>query len=142
LSDAAPRPLAGISALLVCAAAGAATRVAVAEETPRSTMSCRLEAGSGRLLCSVNVSAPKGEVIVWSDALVVATPSALRALRSRVASKSDKPEHVVLAFVIGSGAGGRIAVRSRAVACPAAPRPGACTPVTSEVGYDFEPSAE
>jgi hypothetical protein len=142
LSDGAPRTLGGTLALLVCAAASTVSGMAVAEEKPRATMSCRLEAGSGRLLCGVNVVAKAGEVIVWSDALVVATPTALRALRSRVASKSEKPEHVVLAFVIGSGAGGRIAVRSRAVACPAGPRPGACTPVTSEVGYDFEPAAE
>jgi hypothetical protein len=142
LSERAPRTSVGISALLVCAAAATASGVAVAEEPARSTLSCRHEAGSGRLLCNVSVTARAGEEIVWSDALVVATPSALRALRSRVASKSDEPARVVLAFVIGSGAGGRIAVRSRAVTCPARPRRGACTPVTSEVGYDFEPPAE
>jgi hypothetical protein len=104
-------------------------------------MSCRLEAGSGRLLCTVSVTAPPGRVIAWSDALVVATPSAARALRSRAASKSERPDQVVLAFVIGSGQGGRIAVVSRAVACPVAPRTGACTPVTTNVGFDFEPPA-
>ena len=141
MSEGAARTLGRTIALLGCAALGTASSVAVAEENPRAAMTCRLEAGSGRLLCTVSVAAPEREVIVWSDALVVTTPSALRALRSRVASKSEKPEQVVLAFVIGSGAGGRIAVRSRAVACPTAPRPGACTPVTNEVGYDFEPPA-
>ncbi len=110
-----------------------------AEALPLATMSCRIEAGSGRLLCTVNVAAPPGRGIVWSDALVVAAPSAARALRSRAASTSERPSQVVLAFVLGGGAGGRIAVVSRAVACPLAPRAGACTPLTSRVGYDFQP---
>jgi hypothetical protein len=114
---------------------------AVAETKPAASMSCRLEAGSGRLLCTVSVSAPPGRVITWSDALVVATPSAARALRSRAASKSERPDQVVLAFVIGGGPGGRIAVVSRSVSCPVAPRPGACTPFTSDVGFDFAPPA-
>jgi hypothetical protein len=141
LNEVGRRPRAWIAALLGSLAHFFAGGAAVAEEQPAATMSCRVEAGSGRLLCTVSVKPPPGEVIAWSDALVVTTPSALRALRSRVASKSEKPEHVVLAFVIGSGGGGRIAVRSRAVACPLGPRPGACTPVTTEVGYDFEPPA-
>jgi hypothetical protein len=124
---------------LLFALASATSGSALAEEKPLATMSCRLEAGSGRLLCTVSVTAARGEVIAWSDALVVATPRALRALRSRVASKSEKPEHVVLAFVIGSGGGGRIVVRSRAVTCPVGPRPGACTPLTTEVASDFVP---
>ena len=141
MSEAAWRPRVWIAALLGSLGVLSAGSTAVADEPPLATMSCRVEAGSGRLLCTVSVKPPPGEVIAWSDALVVATPSALRALRSRVASKSEKLEHVVLAFVIGSGGGGRIAVRSRAVACPVGPRPGACTPVTTEVGYDFEPPA-
>jgi hypothetical protein len=114
---------------------------ALAEPTPSATMQCRVEAGSGRLLCTVRVAPVPGRSIAWSDALVIATPTAARALRSRAASKSEQPDQVVLAFVIGSGAGGRIAVVSRAVSCPTAPRKGACTPVTNEVGFDFVPPA-
>ena len=114
---------------------------AVAEPSPSATMHCRLEAGSGRLLCMVRVVPVPGRSIAWSDALVVATPSAARALRSRAASKSEQPDQVVLAFVIGSGAGGRIAVVARAVSCPLAPRKGACTPVTNDVSFDFVPPA-
>lgn len=127
------------------AAASSAAGVALlaltvrADPKPLAKMSCRVEAGSGRLLCTVSVAAPPGQGIVWSDALVVAAPSAARPLRSRVASTSERPAEVVLAFVLGSGAGGRIAVTSRAVACPLAPRAGACAPFTSEVAVDFEP---
>jgi len=110
-----------------------------AEPKPLAAMGCRIQAGSGRLLCTVSVAAPPGQSVVWSDALVVATPSAARALRSRVASTSERPAEVVLAFVLGGGAGGRITVVSRAVACPVAPRTGACAPFTSRVGFDFEP---
>lgn len=124
--------LLAVSTVFFAATAGA-------EPQPLAGMSCRIEAGSGRLLCTVSVAAPAGRSIVWSDALVVAAPSAARALKARVASTSERPSQVVLAFVLGGGAGGRISVVSRAVACPLAPHPGACTPLTSRVGYDFEP---
>jgi hypothetical protein len=127
------------AALLFAAGVALLGAPARGEAAPLASMSCRIEAGSGRLLCSVKVAAPAGRSIVWSDALVVAAPSAARALRSRAASTSERPDQVVLAFVLGGGAGGRIAVVSRAVACPLAPRAGACTPLTSRVGYDFEP---
>jgi hypothetical protein len=130
----------GVTACFAVAVALVASEVS-AEVKPLATMSCRLEAGSGRLLCTVIVTPPPGEVITWSDALVVAAPSAARALRSRAASKSDQPDRVVLAFVVGGGEGGRIAVVSRAVACPKAPHPGACMPFTTNVGYDFAPPA-
>ena len=113
--------------------------VARAEPRPLASMSCRIEAGSGRLLCTVSLAAPAGRAISWSDALVVSAPSSARALRSRAASKSDHPDQVVLAFVLGSGAGGRIAVLARAVTCPLAPGRGACVPLESSVGYDFKP---
>ena len=108
---------------------------------PLASMSCRVEAGSGRLLCTVSFSAPKARTVSWSDALVVAAPSAARPLRNRVTSHSDHPDQVVLAFVIGSGEGGRIAVLARAVTCPVAPREGACTPVESRVEFDFKPAS-
>jgi hypothetical protein len=108
---------------------------------PPASMTCRIEAGSGRLLCTVSFVAPAGRVLSWSDALVVEAPRAARALRSRVTSKSDHPGEVVLAFVLGSGEGGRIDVLARAVTCPLAPRPGACTAETHRVAYDFRPGS-
>ena len=112
-------------------------------EEPKSAarMLCRMEPGSGRLLCTVSFAAPEGRAISWSDALVVSAPSAARALKSRVTSRSDRPSEVVLAFVLGGGAGGRIDVQARAVTCPVAPRSGACTPETYRVTYDFRPGA-
>jgi hypothetical protein len=117
-----------------------ASAPAMAADGPApASMTCRIEAGSGRLLCTVSFVAPAGRAVSWSDALVVEAPPAARALRSRVTSKSDRPNEVVLAFVLGSGAGGRIDVLARAVTCPLAPRPGACTPETHRVAYDFRP---
>lgn len=106
---------------------------------PAASMACRIEPGSGRLLCTVRFAAPEGRAVSWSDALVVAAPRAARALKSRVTSRSDRPGEVVLAFVLGGGEGGRIDVLARAVTCPVAPRSGACMPVTERVGYDFRP---
>jgi hypothetical protein len=125
---------------LVLSSARAAPAAPVAPRAPAS-MTCRIEAGSGRLLCTVSVVPPSGHAIAWSDALVVSAPSSARALRGRAASKSDHPDQVVLAFVLGSGEGGRIAVRARAVACPVAPRRGACVPLESSVSFDFKPAS-
>jgi hypothetical protein len=112
-------------------------------EQPKSAtrMACRIEPGSGRLLCTVSFVAAAGRAVSWSDALVVSAPRAARALKSRVTSRSDRPNEVVLAFVLGSGEGGRIDVQARAVTCPVAPRNGACTPETYRVAYDFRPGA-
>jgi len=104
-----------------------------------ASMACRIEPGSGRLFCTVRIVAPEGRAVSWSDALVVAAPRAARALKSRVTSRSDRPGEVVLAFVLGSGDGGRIDVLARAVTCPVVPRSGACTPLSERVGYDFRP---
>ncbi len=112
-----------------------------AQAGPPASMTCRVEAGSGRLLCTVSLRAPAERRVTWSDALVVAAPSAARPLRSRVTSQGGRPDQVVLAFVLGSGEGGRIEVLARAVTCPAEPREGACTPVESRVGFDFEPAS-
>lgn len=125
-----------LAALLVASAPAAA-----AEPPANASMSCRIEAGSGRLLCTVSFAPPAGRAVSWSDALVVEAPRAARALRSRVTSKSDRPSEVVLAFVLGSGEGGRIEVLARAVTCPVAPRAGACTPEAHRVAYDFRPGS-
>lgn len=119
------------------AGAGAAR----AGERPLAAMTCRVEAGSGRLLCTVSVTAPPGRTIAWSDAVVVAAPNAARPLRNRVACRSDHPDQVVLAFLLGSGAGGRIEIESRAVACPRAKQAGACSALTRRVDFDYRPPA-
>jgi hypothetical protein len=128
-------------ALLPLLAALALATPAAAEAKPLASMSCRLEAGSGRLLCTVSFAEPPERRITWSDALVVAAPSAAKPLRNRVTSRSDHPDQVVLAFVIGRGEGGRIGVRARAVTCPQRPAGGACVPVESRIGYDFVPGS-
>jgi len=127
------RHIAVLALLLPAGAAGAQPKAL-------ASMSCRVEAGSGRLLCTVSLTPPAGQAIAWSDALVVSAPGSARALRSRVSSKSDHPGQVVLAFLLGSGEGGRIAVLARAITCPLAPQKGACVPVESRVGFDFRPT--
>jgi hypothetical protein len=112
-----------------------------AQARPLASMTCRVEAGSGRLLCTVSFTAPAEGRVAWSDALVVAAPQAARPLRSRVTSQSGRPDQVVLAFLLGSGQGGRIEVLARAVTCPVGPREAACKPVESRVGFDFEPAS-
>jgi hypothetical protein len=124
-----------LAALLLAASAHAG------EPKSAASMACRIEPGSGRLLCTVRVTAPEGSAVSWSDALVVAAPRAARALKNRVTSRSDRPSEVVLAFVLGSGEGGRIDVLARGVICPVAPRSGDCTPETHRVAYDFRPGA-
>jgi len=126
----------GLAGLLLLAAPAPS-----AEPKSAARMVCRMEPGSGRLLCTVSFAASEGRAVSWSDALVVSAPSAARALKSRVTSRSDRPSEVVLAFVLGGGAGGRIDVQARAVTCPVSPRSGACTPETHRVTYDFRPGA-
>jgi hypothetical protein len=104
-------------------------------------MDCRLESGTGRLLCTVRLQLPEERVLSWSDALVVSAPPAARPLRSRVGSSSARPDQIVIGFVLGGGAGGRIEVLARAVTCPRTPRTGACTPERRSVTYDLAPSA-
>jgi hypothetical protein len=102
-------------------------------------MDCRLESGTGRLLCTVMLAVPNERVLSWSDALVVSAPPAARPLRSRVASSSARPEQIVIGFVLGRGAGGRIEVVARAVTCPLTPRAGTCTPERRTVSYELTP---
>jgi hypothetical protein len=115
--------------------------VRASEPALQARMNCRLEAGSGRLLCTVSFTEDAARAVVWSDALVVAEPRAVRALKSRVTSQSDRPSEVVLAFVLQSGEGGRIDVIGRAVSCPRAPRTGTCRAETAHVGYEFRPAS-
>jgi hypothetical protein len=103
----------------------------------RATMTCALEAGSGRLLCTVTLTAAADRVLSWSDALVVRAPPGARPLKARVASARATPDRVIIGFVLGDKPGGRIVVRARAVTCARAPRGGACRPVQRLVHYDL-----
>ena len=93
-------------------------------------LDCREELGTGRLLCTVEISPPFGYSIAWSDALVVEAPPAARPLRSRVPGAGDPPRSIVLGFVLASGEGGSIEIVARAAVCPAPPRAGACRPLS------------
>jgi hypothetical protein len=125
--------LVALAALLVTARRAAATEAELG-----AAMECRVEAGTGRLLCTVALEPPAGKTLSWSDAVVVSAPPSARPLRSRVASSAGHPERIVIGFVLGSGEGGRIEVVARAVSCPVSPRAGACTPSRRTVGYELE----
>ena len=124
------------SALVVLAALGTSTGAAAPPELGAS-MGCALEAGTGRLLCTVTLAPPPGSTLSWSDAVVVSAPAGAHALRSRVASARATPERILIGFVLTEGGGGTIEVRARAVTCPEAPRRGACEPVTRLVRYEL-----
>jgi hypothetical protein len=119
----------------LAAALTGAPRAAATEAGLGAVIDCRMEAGTGRLLCTVGLTAPAGRTLSYSDALVVSAPPSARPLRSRVASRSGRPEQIVIGFVLGSGAGGPIEVLARAVTCPSGPRTGACTPAQRRVSY-------
>jgi hypothetical protein len=118
---------------------GALTASAGASAAPElsTRMGCALEAGTGRLLCTVTLTPPPGASLSWSDAVVVRSPPGAHALRARVASARATPERILIAFVLTEGGGGVIEVRARAVSCPRAPRRGACEPTTRLVRYEL-----
>jgi hypothetical protein len=117
-------------ALLTSRGAGAAPELA-------ASMGCSLEAGTGRLLCTVTMTPPPGATLSWSDAVVVSAPPGAQALRSRVASARATPERILIGFVLTGGAGGAIEVRVRAVVCPRAPRRGDCEPLNRLVRHEL-----
>jgi hypothetical protein len=116
--------------LMLATGAGAAPELS-------ATMGCALEAGTGRLLCTVTLTPPPGSSLSWSDAVVVSSPPGAHALRARVASGRATPERILIGFVLTEGKGGAIEVRARAVTCPKAPRRGTCEPVTRLVRYEL-----
>jgi hypothetical protein len=85
----------------------------------------------------VTLAVAADRALSWSDALVVSAPESARPLRARVASARGSPEKILIAFVLGSGQGGRIEVRARAVSCPRSGTGSACRSVTRVVSYDF-----
>jgi len=118
-------------------ALGAPGGPAPAESELRGSMDCRAERETGRLVCSVELEAPADEVLTWSDALVVSAPPAARPLRARVPGTGRPPTRIVLGFVLGPGAGGRIELLARAVTCPTA-QTRACTSRSRRFGFDVE----
>jgi hypothetical protein len=126
-----------IAWLVALEAFGAPPGPAPAEGELRGGMDCRAERETGRLVCSVELEAPADEVLTWSDALVVSAPPAARPLRARVAGTGRPPRRIVLGFVLGPGAGGRIEVLARAVTCPTS-ETRACASRSRRFGYDVE----
>jgi hypothetical protein len=124
------------SALAVLAGCATSAGAAAAPELSAS-MGCALEAGTGRLLCTVTLAPPPDAVLRWSDAVVVSAPPGAHPLRSRVASARATPERILIGFVLTEGRGGPIEVRARAVSCPRAPRKGACEPATRLVRHEL-----
>jgi hypothetical protein len=120
-----------LAALMVTAVADAGAELS-------ASMGCALEAGTGRLLCTVTLAPPPGSTLSWSDAVVVRAPRGAHALRSRVASARATPERILIGFVLTEGGGGPIEVRARAVTCPKAPRRGACEPATRLVRFELQ----
>jgi hypothetical protein len=102
----------------------------------RAAMNCQTEPGSGRLVCTIEFAPPAEHRIAWCDALVVSAPPVATPLRARVRGAKNPPR-AVLGFVLGSGAGGRIEVLARAVACPAKPL-AACASLSTSVGFEVE----
>jgi len=102
----------------------------------RAAMACQTEPGSGRLVCTVEFESPAAHRIAWCDALVVSAPPVATPLRARVRG-TRTPPRAVLGFVLGSGAGGRIEVLARAVACPSKPH-AECVSLSKSIGFDVE----
>jgi hypothetical protein len=119
-----------LAALVTSAGAAAAPELS-------ASMGCALEAGTGRLLCTVTLTPPADTFVRWSDAVVVSAPPGAHPLRSRVASARATPERILIGFVLTEGGGGPIEVRTRAVTCPKAPRRGACEPRTKLVRHEL-----
>ena len=126
-----------IAWLVALEALGAPPGPAPTEAELRGSMDCRAERETGRLVCSVELEAPRDEVLKWSDALVVSAPPAARPLRARVAGTGRPPRRIVLGFVLGPGAGGRIEVLARAVTCQAS-ETRACVSRSRRFGFDVE----
>jgi hypothetical protein len=126
--------------LVLAAALAGVSAIAPALSAPRvelrATMGCQTEPGSGRLVCTIDVEPPAAHRISWCDALVVSAPAAATPLRSRVRGTSTPPR-VVLGFVRGAGAGGRIEVLARAVACPN-DAGAACVSLSKSLGFAVE----
>jgi hypothetical protein len=100
-------------------------------------MDCRVDAGTGRLVCAVELAPPAGSALTWSDALVVRAPPRVRPLRARVAGRGQPPRRIELGFVLGPGEGGRIEVLVRGVTC-SVERPSDCRTSSARAGFDVQ----
>jgi hypothetical protein len=107
-----------------------------------SAMDCRVDGGTGRLVCTIELTPPAGEELTWSDALVISAPPRAQPLRSRVSGSGRPPRRIEIGFLLSPGEGGRILVRVRAVTCPVArkgERPKACRSSTDDLRYAVPP---
>lgn len=109
--------------LAVCAVA-----LVGAAPLPVARLSCRPEAGPGRVLCELEVEAPASQRLTWADALVVEAPAFAAPLRARVGSsqataRTDSRIRLPVALGATHAGEGLLRVKARYVTCPSAPGP-------------------
>ncbi len=116
------------SRLLAVCFGGAAALATVAQAEPASPasarLSCRPEAGPGRVLCELEVEASRAFRLSWADGLVVRSPDFASPLRSRVGRSqvsARTPTRLRLPIALAAtGAGqGELEVSARWVVCRA-----------------------
>ena len=95
---------------------------AVAQERAVARLSCRPEAGPGRVLCELEVEVGSKTQLTWADGLVVQSPEFAPPLRSRVGisqASTKTPTRVRLPIALGAtGSGqGTLEVVARWVIC-------------------------
>ncbi len=108
----------GAAALLATAAHGAPPAPASAR------LSCRPEAGPGRVLCELEVEARGALRLSWADGLVVHSPEFASPLRSRVgksqaSAKTPARLRLPIALAATSAGEGQLEVSARWVVCRA-----------------------
>jgi hypothetical protein len=123
--------LSGLAALLFVATA------ASEENGVDVTVSCERKPAKGRVLCDVELEAPRGK-IAWADVLVVEAPAFAPPLRSRVAlgderSRTERRVRIPVAFVAKSQGRGNVELRGRAVVCVPAGDAESCSPAQKDV---------
>jgi hypothetical protein len=125
-------PLLLASALLASSASATEPSGLVAE------LSCRPEAGPGRVLCELKCHAPAGTRLVWADALVTRTPDFVKPLRSRLSPErfgaaGSGERKLSLAFVASQNGVGQVLVRARGVICRGQGSTESCRPETRDI---------
>ena len=106
--------------------AAALATVAQAEPAPPASarLSCRPEAGPGRVLCELEVEASSAFRLSWADSLVVRSPEFASPLRARVgpsqaSAKTPTRLRLPIALAATSAGEGQLEVSARWVVCRA-----------------------
>jgi hypothetical protein len=125
-------PLALVLGLvLVLGARGASADV---EAPVDAVLRCPASQGTGRVRCTVEISARGGATISWADAVIRSTPTFATPLRGRLAPSDaidSTPERWRWEFALAARTRGRgeVGVTVRAVVC----EHGACRPTKRDV---------